>query len=505
MGREPGGGETRCRAAMARVARCATFAPRTFMTRPFLAGRLRYRCRLAAAAAVAILAGVATLSVSPADGLAQSGGFELVGTHPQASEQPTSRGRTLNFLKYWNGAIYAGYGDYSANTGPIAITPFALPSDQFAAQPAFWADSEELQVFRALNGDLHAPSIDPKIDDDYSQRPLAGPWTARDVVDALHVYDMTERAESELWMVGSAGEDAVAWRSLDGGATWSTALTVPPRNSGDFARFYFAGVHQNALYVQAVDFGGKHPTSKVFDGSEWSDGPDLIPQGGYGYDTELFNGQLVYLAGDSSIDIQEPVSASPSSLVSFDGAKVTSTGQVFHNYSVDGDTLYGLGENGQIRKTTDLSSWTELETAAPETARSIVVIDGTIYVGTADSRIYKFSRPSEDLPPVASPPSNDFSFGTVKRNKRRGTAKLTVEIVEGPGELVLAKTRKVKAVDEAVADEGPTEDQLAIKPKGKARRQLNKKGKAKVKAEVTYTPDEGDPNTQSKKLKLKKR
>jgi Ca2+-binding RTX toxin-like protein len=356
------------------------------MTRPFLAGRPRYRCSLAVTAAVAILASAPPLSVSPAIG--QSGGFGLVGTHPQASEQPTSRGRTINFLKHWNGAIYAGYGDYGTNTGPIAITPFAVSTNQFAAQPAFWADSEELQVFRALNGNLYAPSIDPRVGfgDDYFETPLAGPWTSRDVVESFHVYDMAAGTGSDFWMVGSAGDNAVAWRSLDGGVTWSPALTVPPRNSGvgDFARFYFAGVYQNALYVQAADYyGGKHPTSKVFDGTGWSDGPDLLPQGGYGYDTELFDGQLVYLSSQSSL----------SSLLSFDGTEVRSTGRVFHNYSVDGDTLYGLGENGQVLTTTNLTRWTTLNALAPETARSIVVIDGVIYVGTTDSRIYKFWRP----------------------------------------------------------------------------------------------------------------
>ena len=88
---------------------------------------------------------------APADGRARAVHFELVGIHPQASQQPTVRGSTLNFLKHWNGAIYAGYGDYGTNTGPIAITPFALSTNEFAAQPAFSADSEELQVFRSLN------------------------------------------------------------------------------------------------------------------------------------------------------------------------------------------------------------------------------------------------------------------------------------------------------------------------------------------------------------------
>jgi ELWxxDGT repeat protein len=98
--------------------------------------------------------------------------------------------------------------------------------------------------------------------------------------------------------------------------------------------------------------------------------------------------------------------------------------------------------------------------------------------------------------------ANDFSFGKVKKNKRKGTAKLTVK-VPGSGELELAKTKKVKPDDESAEDAG--KEKLAIKPKGKARKRLNKKGKAKVNAEVTYTPEGGEPSTQSKKVKLVKR
>jgi len=106
------------------------------------------------------------------------------------------------------------------------------------------------------------------------------------------------------------------------------------------------------------------------------------------------------------------------------------------------------------------------------------------------------------VPPEEGGPSNDFSFGKVKKNKRKGTAKLTVN-VPGGGELELAKTKKVKADEES--PEAAGKEKLSIKPKGKAKKKLNSKGKAKVKANVTYTPDGGTPNTEDKKIKLVKR
>jgi hypothetical protein len=99
-------------------------------------------------------------------------------------------------------------------------------------------------------------------------------------------------------------------------------------------------------------------------------------------------------------------------------------------------------------------------------------------------------------------PSNEFSFGKVKKNKRKGTAKLTVA-VPGSGELDLAKTKKVKADEEPAEDAGG--EKLVINPKGKAKKKLNKKSKAKVTAAVTDTRDGGEPNSESKKIRLVKR
>jgi hypothetical protein len=106
-------------------------------------------------------------------------------------------------------------------------------------------------------------------------------------------------------------------------------------------------------------------------------------------------------------------------------------------------------------------------------------------------------------------PSNTFSFGAVTRNKKKGTATLTVK-VPNPGELALSgkgvKTQRAgggAVVSKVVTAPGTVN--LLVKVKGKPKHKLIKTGKAKVKVTVTFTPTGGDPSTQSKKLTLKKR
>ena len=136
---------------------------------------------------------------------------------------------------------------------------------------------------------------------------------------------------------------------------------------------------------------------------------------------------------------------------------------------------------------------------------------GAIYVSEPpNQRVQRFGEPGTPLPPCPVPPgpqpppatpkpSNDFTLGKLKRNTDKGTAKLTVE-VPGAGELELGG-KKVKARSKQVGAAG--EATLAVKAAGKAKEKLADLGKVKVKLEVTFTPTGGDPNTETKKGKLK--
>jgi Bacterial Ig domain/WD40-like Beta Propeller Repeat len=99
---------------------------------------------------------------------------------------------------------------------------------------------------------------------------------------------------------------------------------------------------------------------------------------------------------------------------------------------------------------------------------------------------------------------NGFDIVRVKKNKKKGTARLTVSVDEGPGDLALA-SRKAKPAEAPVGDGQDVTQTLRVKAKGKAKRKLKTKGKAKVTVDVTYTPDLGDPNTKSQKVKLKRK
>ena len=86
------------------------------------------------------------------------------------------------------------------------------------------------------------------------------------------------------------------------------------------------------------------------------------------------------------------------------------------------------------------------------------------------------------------------------RNKKRGTGTLKVN-VGGPGTLLLTG-RSVKRQTKTASAAGTIK--LPLVAKGKSRKALDNKGKAKVKFEVSFTPNSGVAATQAKSVVLKK-
>jgi hypothetical protein len=100
-----------------------------------------------------------------------------------------------------------------------------------------------------------------------------------------------------------------------------------------------------------------------------------------------------------------------------------------------------------------------------------------------------------------------FTVNAIRRNKKQGTATLTVT-VPFAGELTGAG-KGIKVTNAAVSSMtvvAPGSVRLLIKARGrKTKKKLNSTGEVKVKPKITYTPTGGESATKSVKLKLKKK
>jgi hypothetical protein len=150
------------------------------------------------------------------------------------------------------------------------------------------------------------------------------------------------------------------------------------------------------IYVQAhgIGPGGAHTSSRVFDGTTWSTGPNLLPGSAYkGWKPTSFAGKMVYLSGDPE---------NPSDgLLTFDGVQVTQVPTPFRvwDFFVSGSYVYALALDPSaplwapvVRRSKDLLTWTDVATP-PTYSRSIAVLNGYLYAGATEGRLFKYSEP----------------------------------------------------------------------------------------------------------------
>ncbi len=108
-----------------------------------------------------------------------------------------------------------------------------------------------------------------------------------------------------------------------------------------------------------------------------------------------------------------------------------------------------------------------------------------------------------ESPPTTNCSKATLALNNVKKNKKKGNAKIFTKVGEA-GKLVVEGSEKVKKFTKTVKKKGTYK--LKVKAKGKAARKLRKKGKYKLKPEVVFKPSSDCSNRKkSKKVKLVKR
>ncbi|MFW5469978.1 hypothetical protein ACOCJ4_08040 [Knoellia sp. CPCC 206435] len=299
----------------------------------------------------------------------------VVGVSPQALEKPNESGRTIRSLTLDDGKFYVGYGDYYINGGPTKVSTFD-PVTRGFSETGLTAPTEEITTFRRINGKLYAPWTDPTGSGGTNQgfsTNASGTWTNEFKAPAVHVFDVASLTGSDLWMVGSANNvepgkgGAAAYRSTDGGASWS--LVAKDTAGSGSERYYWAAALNGKMYLQAQHMAGA--PLRVFDGARWSTHSATPCSTVEARAVEVFAGKI--LCTNYSLGV-----------VAFDGRNATTVlskykGTVL-DFDIPGDGyIYALSATG-IFRSADGMTWTGVA-KTPAEAGSIGVHNGTVYLG----------------------------------------------------------------------------------------------------------------------------
>ena len=147
------------------------------------------------------------------------------------------------------------------------------------------------------------------------------------------------------------------------------------------------------------------------------------------------------------------------------------------------------------------------ESGAPNSCTFVMSGDSVLSHpgGLADGAAGEFSAVDDvrlNLSAVLAP-SNDFTLGTVTRDRRRGSANVTA-YVSNPGLVTISgRGLKKRNVEKTVAVPGPVPFQIAAA--GSFKRRLERKGRVTIIPTVTFYPTGGEPASKSLTVRLRKR
>lgn len=327
--------------------------------------------------AVFCLLGMATLGVSFA---ARNGGS--VARFDKAALQPTDWGKWISALEAYNGKIYAGYGDWDANKGPIMIQSYnpvsGVVSDEFTLRSHA---AHSLDVF---GNELFAASTDGQADMAILSN---GQWREVMGIDGDHWFDSLEYG-GKIWLAGQKGNRATIASSSDRGVTWKVE-----HQDLNKVRFHFITEHNGKLYTQAGWDTKAYEYSPT--ANTWITIPPMTTD--YGAKMISFAGKRVSMSYPPSsqtyiMNYLKIYDGSSEIMANFGG-----NSRVF-DFKVYQDNLYVLDQSGGIYRTADLITWNKVA-SGPKAGgrdglgigRSMAIQGSDIYLGGADSNLYKLT------------------------------------------------------------------------------------------------------------------
>ena len=357
--------------------------------------RISRRGLLSLGAAGALGAGAVLLGRPSAASAA--GGWQVLATHPQAAAQPTPTGRVIADLEIYAGALFAGYGDYGKNTGPIAINPFDLATGRFRGVVSK-AYTHQIGVWRRTSFGLAAPNIDPLKDvPDNPDDPNAGvtwttdgrTWTHTAIGRALHVFDYADTGGERIAVgssgIGSEGAGPVIWRRIVPQG-WNRSFTGDSAPSQQQDRYYWVAAVDGVPYVQARGLGRVAPMRRLDKQARaWRAVPaisDEFHPSGQPRHVQVCQGAIVSLTS-SRLRVFRPSTGASRTVASPDGSALVDL------YVNDG-TLWVLTAKGVFRSDDVAQSFRRVADA-PARANAVAAGAGKIFVGTTDSRLLGYT------------------------------------------------------------------------------------------------------------------
>jgi len=291
------------------------------------------------------------------------------------------------------GKIYMGYGDWNAHPGPVILTSYDPKTGVVTAEHSLATDS--IGAFREIGGKLYIPSIDPihyQHFEDYVAIHPDGHLESRTPGGFFHAFDMFERTEGEIWIVGSMGpnewnnDGAAVMRSVDGGITWENFTP----SSSEF-RFYWG-----------FELGGRaFAHGETFGDAGWSlnNLPFNIASETVKVTTD--SGSVVCLVDGESPGFGVSRTGGRLFVVREDGSNERLTSTV-RSLAEDGGKLYVLLRSGDIRIYDDVvaapESFSLFEWKSPVHLSSIHVLDGVVYGGAINGDLYAAKLDGGALP-----------------------------------------------------------------------------------------------------------